>query len=339
MRGMSCWTAYILRDENGRCLVTAEKQSWRNLGRAEDVAGILEMVRRTGIPADDERALDFVNTWHCQAVAIDMIERRVRHFQCGSPLGGAVHTDSFAAWVAAAPVWSGWDVRYAWGGRQELLDAVPQAAPAVALDDPSEADVPLDVPPAALCSRDEWFVAWDAGRHEITVRYAETSADWFQSDCSVISVVRPDNAVLDYRLDYWNVVDWLARHGDSALAALSAEAPYPLPDETAVDRCAGVVLDMAARCVRYWTTDMVPPAAHERVVAAWPGWRTERLPYGYPGHLACTGRVDHDVLSSPEQLLADGWDECLLAHRDSGLQTLAVPADTVRACSIVVAED
>lgn len=331
---MSCWTAYILRDEDGRCLVTAEKQSRWDLSRAQDVAAMGEMVRRAGIPADDARALAFVNTWHCQAVAVDTIERRVRHFRCGPSLHGAVHTDSFATWLAAAPVWSGWDVGYAWGGRRELLDAVPQAASAVAPDDPS----PVGVPLAALCSRDDWFVAWDAGRHEITVRYAESSADWFHSACVVISVVRPDNTVLDYRLEYGNVVDWLAQHGDSVLPALSAEAPYPLPEEATVDRCAGVVIDIAARRVRYWMADTVPPAAHERAVAAWPGWRTERLPYGYPGHLACTGRVDHDVLSPPEQLLADGWDEPLLAHRAAGCRTLALPADTVRACGIVVAE-
>ncbi|MDI2125449.1 hypothetical protein [Yinghuangia seranimata] len=332
---MSCWTAYILRDKDGRCLVTAEKQSWWDLSRADDVAGMVEMVRRAGIPAHDERALGFVDTWHCQAVAIDLIERRVRHFRCGAFLHGAAHADSFAAWFAAAPVWSGWDVGYAWGGRQELLDAVPQAAPAVAPDDPSPADVPL----AALCSRDEWFVAWDAGRHEITVRYAETSADWFLSAYALISVIRPDNAVLDYRLDYWTVVDWLARHGDSVLPVLSAEPPYPLPEEATATPGAGVVIDVAARRVRYWTTDRVPPAVHERVVAAWTGWRTDRLPYGYPGHLACTGRVDHDVLSSPDQLLAGGWDESLLPHRDAGRRTLAVPSDTLRACRIVVTED
>lgn len=332
VRGMSCWTAYILREEDGRCLIAAEKQSWWNLSRAEDVAGMLEMVRRVGVAADDERTLGFVDTWYCYAVAIDMIERRVRHFRCGV---SADFADSFAAWLATTPVWSGWDVRYAWGGRQGLLDAVPQAAPAVAPDDPSPADVPL----AALCSRDEWFVAWDAGRHEITVRYAESSADWFHPASSVVSVIRPDKVVLDYHLEYGNVVDWLARHGDSVLPALSAEAPYPLPDEATVDRCAGAVLDVAARRVRYWTTNTVPPAAHERLVAAWPGWRTERLPYGYPGHLACTGRVDHDVLGSPEQLLARGWDDVLLAHRDAGRRALAVPAHTARACRIVVAED
>ncbi|GAA4984415.1 hypothetical protein GCM10023205_63100 [Yinghuangia aomiensis] len=332
---MSCRTAYILRDADGRCLVTAEKHSWWDLGRAEHVDGMLEMIRRTGIPTDDGRAADFVDGWHCRAVAIDMVERRVRHFQCGMSLHSAAHADSFAAWVAAAPVWSGWDVGYAWGGRQGLLDVVPQAAPAVAPDDPAPADVPL----AALCARDEWFVGWDAGRSEITVKYAESSADWFHSCCSVVSVVRPDDVVLDYRLEYWDVVGWLTRHGEAVVPALSAEAPYPLPGESTVGRSAGAVLDTASRRLRYWTADSVPPAAHERLAAAWPGWRTERLPYGYPGHLACTGRTDHDALSSPEQLRGEGWDDALLAHRDAGRRRLAVPADTLRACRIVVVDD
>lgn len=329
---MSCSTAYILRDNDGRSLVTAEKQSWWDLSRPEGVDGMLEMVRRTGIPADDERAFGFIGTWHCQGVAVDMIERRVRHFRCGLFVRSAVHADSFAAWFAATPVWSGWDVTYAWGGRHELLDIVPQAAHAIAPDTPAPADVPL----TDMCPRDEWFVAWDAAQHEITVRYAESSADWFHSSCTVVSVIRPDNTVLDYRLDHWNVVDWLARHGDSVLAALSAEAPYPLPDEAIAGPGTGAVIDVAAQHLRYWTADTIPPATHERLAAAWPGWRTQRLPYGYPAHLACTGRADHDALTPPEQLLAAGWDDGLLPHRDAGRRAQAVPAHTLRPCRIAV---
>ncbi|MYV98889.1 hypothetical protein [Streptomyces sp. SID3343] len=73
------------------------------------------------------------------------------------------------------------------------------------------------------------------------MRYAESSADWFHLACAVISVVRPDNVVLDYRLEYleyYDVIDWLARHGDSVLPTPAAEGPYPLPEETTIDGCA-----------------------------------------------------------------------------------------------------
>ncbi|MGR7003107.1 hypothetical protein ACU686_42610 [Yinghuangia aomiensis] len=40
-----------------------------------------------------------------------------------------------------------------------------------------------------------------------------------------------------------DVVGWLSRHGEAVVPALSAEAPYPLPDESTVGRSAGAVLD------------------------------------------------------------------------------------------------
>ncbi|MGR7003108.1 hypothetical protein ACU686_42615 [Yinghuangia aomiensis] len=55
--------------------------------------------------------------------------------------------------------------------------------------------------------------------------------------------------------------------------------------------------------------------------------------------MACTGRTDHDVLSSPDELRDGGRDDALLAHRDAGRRRLAAHAGTPRACRIVVVDD
>ncbi|WP_157762137.1 hypothetical protein [Nocardia yamanashiensis] len=327
---MSCSTAFVLRDADGRCLLMGQKQSWWDLTRADHLAEALAAIRQVGVPAE-RASSDFLGRYHCNGFALDLLEKRCHLYVCGEGQG-ATYFDSYAARFGAQPLWAGWEVRYAWGGHEELALAIPQAAGAVSPD----LRPPATSSSTPFFSRDEWFIDWDPVRREITVRESEWSADWQDSPCAVLSVIGTGNAVLDYRLEDEYVLDWLAEQGASGVAVLDREAPYPLPHESLAH--AGAVIDTAAKRLSYWTFTLSRPALHDYVVDAWPGWRVERLPFGYACHLAVTGRADHQVLIEREQLLASyWWDEALVTHREQACRSASLSPAMFQFCRVIAA--
>lgn len=324
---MSCSTGFVLRDADGNCFVMWQKQSWWDLTRADHLAEALATIRRTGIPVD-RASTGFLARYHCNGFAIDMLEKRCHLYVCGEGQG-ASYFDSLASNFAAQPLWTDWEVRYAWGGHESFAAAVPQAAHVVQRDlEPSPSSS------TSLYPRENWFVDWDPVRREITVAHNEYSADWYGDPCATISIIGPGNSVLDYRLDSDFIMEWLAEHGDSAISVLAESSPYPLPYEEHAH--AGAVVDLAGKRLRYWTFDKSRPVLHDYIAAAWPGWRIERLPFGYVGHLAVTGRADHDALIEPEQLLTSyWWNEDLLTHREQARHAMALPRETFQLCRVI----
>ncbi|MGP4027110.1 hypothetical protein [Actinomadura sp. 3N407] len=127
-----------------------------------------------------------------------------------------------------------------------------------------------------------------------------------------MSIIKPDSTVMDYQLELGKIVPFLAHHGQSLVAALSAHPPYPLVHETLV--ASGAVIDLPARRLRYWTPHSVPPRLLADLTAAWPGWSVERLPLGYTGHVAVTGRPgDEELIVTDADLRTRiGWTEDLI---------------------------
>jgi hypothetical protein len=268
-------------------------------------------VRRDGVLVDKVDA-GYFDGWYCQGVAIDLRARVFRAFPC--PLRGH-HKGSLDLRLRTAPVWSGWDAGFAWGGREELAEVVPGARRVIA---PYELEVrPLAELP--LGDRDQWFSAWNADRFELVVHDDVASADWYDSydGRDLVSVITTDLRVLDYRLlpdttGSWTdtVLPWLV-HGPPLVDTLRGQAPYPFPSDEEFTG-AGLIIDLDQRVLRYWTNDYIPVRLLADIRAAWPGWDLQRLRYGFAEHLAVTGRRDPDGLATPQEVAAD-WDA---ARRD-----------------------
>ncbi|MFE6860152.1 hypothetical protein [Nocardia sp. NPDC057668] len=321
---------FVLRDEDGRCLVLYRHGRGWAPRRADELAEVLAAIRREGRPAQElhER---FIAGYHCEGMAIDLLEKRCHIYVCEGR--SAAYRDSYAAGFGAEPTWAGWDVRYLWDEHEGLAVVMPETAHAVALD----RRPPGDGDPLPLSSRDRWFSDWNAVRREITVLEDEWSADWYSDSCAVITIIQPDHTILDYRLDHIYVLDWLSAQGDSVIAALLEHAPYPLPGEYLAD--AGAIIDLTTRRLRYWTSEHTRLALPRYVAAAWQGWEVERLPFGYVGHLAVTGRADHEALLGDEGLLVSFyWDEDLLVHRHSARRALTVNDSRFRFSRVHVAD-
>ncbi|MEU6750552.1 hypothetical protein ABZ914_30425 [Spirillospora sp. NPDC046719] len=307
---------------------------WCLAGESDRIR-IVESILRGGVAVDDDSARGLVDSWFCRGVVLDLVTHRYRFFGCDLQTlqPGVSYLESTAVRVASAPGWSGWDVGYAWSGREGLVEVVSEARPAVVT--PAETEgTPLD---AALTSRDGWFVDWDPIEREISVLYHETIADWFAPATAVMSVIGSNDTVMDYQLAVNDIAPFLAHHGASLAASLLARAPYPMPAEETVH--AGAVVDLPSRRLRYWTTESVPPQLVAKVAAAWPGWTVERLPLGFIGHLAATGRDDEDLFMTNAELRDGGWEEDLIDIRNGERIALTIDPRTLRPPSVRVIDE
>lgn len=331
---MGCWTAYALRAEDGTSWVMGEKWGMWDLADATDRVGLVEAVLRGGMRVDDAGARDFLDGVFCRGAALDLVARRYRYYGCGQP--GVHYLDCHARRRATASDWDGWDVEYAWGGCDDFADLVAETELVF-----TEIELPGPTLPDAvpLTSREDWFVGWDPDEWRISVLHSEIIADLVAPAAAVVSLIGADHTVLDYHLNILKVGPWLAWYGESLAEMLPAHAPYPMPMEETVK--AGVVIDLPARRLRYWTTDFVPPSLTARMAAVWLGWRVERLPLGYVGHLAATGRhnPDPDLLLTYAELREARWEEHLIAMRNTDLHTLRADPRNLRAPRVEVIED
>ncbi|MER5968880.1 hypothetical protein ABT112_03880 [Streptomyces sp. NPDC002055] len=328
---MGCWTAYALRAEDGTSWIMREKWGRWDLTDATDRMRLVESVLRGGTRVGDGRARVLLDGPFCCGAALDLVAHRYRYYGCDPP--DAHYLDCHARRRASASDWDGWDVEYAWGGRDDLADMVAGAEPAA-----TEAETGPDLCDAVpLTSREGWFVGWDPGAWRISVLHSEIIADFLAPAEAVVSLIRADHTVLDHQLTLREVVPWLARHGESLTGTLPAHAPYPMPMEETVN--AGVVVDVPARRLRYWTTEPVPSRLTARTAAAWPGWRVERLPLGFVGHLAATGRTGADLLLTDSELRDRRWDEDLVAMRNTDRRALRIDPRNLRTPRVEVVEE
>jgi hypothetical protein len=283
---MGCYTGYLLRDDDGTCRYAETKWGTWQLESGARRDEVIDWVRSDGRLVDKNSQSRFPAST-CRGVGIDLRDLVFRAFPCYLE---DFHQESLDLRIRTAPHWEGWDAGFAWGGREELGEVVPEARHVI---------VPYDVPFRPLTElpfdeRDDW--PWD--------------------ECTLTSVITPDLRVLDYRLtcpddDIDTLLPWLV-HGASLVDALGEQEPYPLPEEEST--AAGVVIDQDRRVLHYWTGTVVPPRLLADVKAAWPGWDVRRLRYGLAEHLAMTGRGDDDLLATPDDV-APEWDTARRALR------------------------
>jgi hypothetical protein len=293
-----------LRDEDGSCWFTHEKWGTWLIVDDESRSAVVGWIRRAGRPLGQAAAGRFDDAL-CAGVAIDLRARRYRGYPCYTTFSVAGN-ESADRRIREAGVWAGWDVGFAWGGREELADVIPQARPVVAPYRMAH----LSQRAPAISSREGWFAGWDPARLHLTVSDDPCSADWYDPGDAFVSVVRPDLTVLDYRLDTASVgVDDLIaslRCGPSFADRLLAEAPFPVPG-TDVYSTAGVVIDMDQRALGYWTKWTVPATLLSDLGQAWPGWRIHRIRYGLAGHLTATGRRYNEPASEEPAGVDPRW--------------------------------
>ncbi|MEU6780144.1 hypothetical protein ABZ912_13135 [Nonomuraea angiospora] len=287
---MGCWTGYLLHDADGTCWYEVRKWGDWLITDSSALTEVVTSIRRDGIQIENVTPGDLDGAC-CRGVALNIPTRRYRCYPCRTSVPGNEVIDRE---VRTAPVWANWDAGLAWGGREELVEVVPEAERLVW---PYDVVVP---PPerVPIASRKGWFVTFDTDRFELEVLHDESSADWYLQGNHLISVVGTDLTVRDYRIDCtWERTDtllpWLV-HGQRLIDSLWAEDPFPVPLEENV--LSGAVVDLARRELRYWTDMFVPSRLLTQLRAAWPGWQVERLPYGMAGHLAITGSQKPDML-------------------------------------------
>lgn len=301
---MGCWTAYLIRDVDRTWRAYGERDgAWRML-EASERDELLATVRADGWSLDPSPERPFWGPAYCQGVLLDVVERRLRVYACESrfhrPACGWV--ESFERALVAAPAWSGWDVGYAWAGRDELLARVPEATGHI--EPESFEALPLERLPASLPDAEGWLVDWDRAHMRLSFRYGPESSG------GLLTVIHETLAVIDYdcggTFEHGNL-PWLL-HARSLLDALDAATPCPVPSEADVDH--GVIIDCPARRLRYWAAHPLPHGLREGLARAWPGYAIERLTHGFAGHLAATGRRCADLLIADAELLSpNAWGE------------------------------
>ncbi|MGC4948843.1 hypothetical protein ACLQ2N_21900 [Streptomyces sp. DT224] len=322
---MGCWSAYLVRLEDGSVREWEEKYGRWHLTGAEDRASLVERVLGEGRPVvgDPKTARS------CQGIALDLARRRYRFYSCalGMPRAGAAHRESMALHLAGSPGWEGWDVAHAWGGDEELRSLVVPGLPPGPV-----AHYPVEV---YVASRDYWFVGWDPEGRTITVRHDESIADTLAGATCLVSVIDADGALTHWQLNN-TIAPLLAHQGEFLARTLAAELPYPLAAEGAVAH--GAVIDVRTRRLRYWTTDIVPPGCLARMRKTWPGWQVERLPWGHLGHLAAIGQPPGELIMTDAELLDARWDDELITIRNHARDTLPTGPDGLTAAQVHVVD-
>ncbi|MEU8306305.1 hypothetical protein AB0C84_22385 [Actinomadura sp. NPDC048955] len=320
---MGCWTAYLLRLDDGSHREMDEKYGRWHLTGADDRADLVKRILTDGRPVDGAPK----TARSCQGIALDLPTRRYRFYSCAlnMPSAGVSHRESMALRLAATPGWEGWDVAHAWGGDDELRRLLfPGLPPEPAKTEAVEMN---------LASRDYWFVDWDPDAHQITVRHDELIADAFAHATCLISVITADATLTHWQLTN-TIAPLLAHHGESLPTTLAASAPFPLAAEDAVTD--GAVIDLPARRLRYWTTDTIPPGLIAQMETTWPGWKVERLAWGHLGHLAAIGHHPDGLSMTDTELRDAHWDDQLITIRNHARDTLPTEPRRLRSPTVRV---
>lgn len=115
---MGCWTAHLVRLEDGSAWELDEKYGRWHLTGADERVRLVERVLARGRRVTEAP----VAARACQGIALDLATRRYRFYSCAldMPCAGAGHRESMALHQAALPGWEDWDVAHAWGGDEEL---------------------------------------------------------------------------------------------------------------------------------------------------------------------------------------------------------------------------
>lgn len=302
---MSCSTAYLVRDHDGIWRTRWEKYGlWRILAQSQ-LDAVLAEVRKHDCRLE-QGSSQWWSGWLCRGVLIDLVTRRLRFHACQSEIlrPDVGWMESMERAFARAAVWRGWELGYAWGGRDEFVSLVPEAAAAIEPELVESRSIE-QLPDALLQHTD--LIAWDRASLRLHLRHLP----WSQYG-GVLSVIDERLEVLDYGFAWCDgvvVLPWLT-HGPRLLDALEPAVPYPLPHEEEVDQ--GVVIDCAARTIRHWSAESTLPALLAAIADAWPGWQIERLRFGFAGQLAATGRREESLLIADAELpTRNQWDQPL----------------------------
>lgn len=309
---MGCYTGYLIREADGRWRGRSEKRGAYMLRTRASRDACVRCTRDEGFSFDALREMGsaWLGPAICRGLMIDFVERRLRFYACACsfhrPAVGWLESREHS--LRHAPIWAGWDVSYAWGGRDDFACVAPELREHLALE---------RVRPTSLGELETQLQAWDADsllsweRASMELHY--NYEPWHGSG-GLISVVHETLEVLDYCTlvggGELEAMPWLV-HGEALLDALAGVIPHGLPYEDAVDE--GVIIDCPARVIRYWGARPVASRLLEQVREAWPGWQVERLRFGLWGHLAATGREGAEVAMAEADMRAGefeaGWLE------------------------------
>jgi hypothetical protein len=277
---VSCWTAYLVRDEDGaRRMAVAKYGTWMVTEPAER-DGLLAFLRDRAVPLD-EVADEAFGDVYCRGVAIDLPGRRFRCYPCyGEPVPFAEleHT------LRTAEAWNGWDVGVAIGGREDFPVLLPGVSRVVR---PYGVLDGAPVTPDPVPHDEAWFAGWDPQTLTLTVRHDPDSANWTTEQFDLVTVVEPDLTGRHFRLGTIDthpvhpLLAWL-RDGPAAIERLAAGVPFPPAYDDNVRTA--IVVDRSQQVIQYWMTNLLVPARLLSAVrAAWPGWQLRPIAPGGDG--------------------------------------------------------
>jgi hypothetical protein len=274
---VSCWTAYLLRDDEGALRMAVAKYGTWMVTEPDERDTLLAFLRDRAVPLDDVADRAFGN-FYCRGVAIDLPAHRFRCYPC---YGEHVPFADLELTLRTAEAWNGWDAGLAFGGREDFPALLPAAARVVD---------PYDIPAASpdpLPHDEDWFVGWDPDALTFTVRHDRDSANWTADEFDVVTVIGADLVARQFRLvpidthPVHPLLVWL-RGGPAVVEELAAGVPFPAAYDDSIRTA--IVVDRTQDIIHYWLTDSLVPA---RLLAAardaWPGWRLRPIARGGSG--------------------------------------------------------
>jgi len=273
---VSCWTAYLLRDDGGLRMAVAKYGTWM-VTEPDERDTLLAFLRDQAVPLEGvaDRAFD---SYYCRGVAVDLPGRRFRCYPC---YGDHVPFADLELTLRTAEAWNGWDAGVALGGREDFPALLTGAARVID---------PYDMPqtsPDPLPHDEQWFVGWDPDALTFTVRDDRDSANWTADDFDVVTVIGTDLIARQFRLvpvdthPVHPLLVWL-RGGPAVVERLAAGVPFPIAYDDNIRTA--IIVDRTQHIVHYWLTDSLVPARLLAAVRdAWPGWRLRPIARGGTG--------------------------------------------------------
>ena len=262
---MSCTTLYAVRQPDGWTFST-QKYGLVDLSSPDAVHGLLGQTTRVMTTGG----------WLCRGLLVDATQKLARFHSCHHELN---HPTS-RAWersVQDAVAWAGWDVRFAWGGNDELAERLGESAPPLA--------VASEVHCATIHPR---HCRYSAATHQLDYDEEPVLTATFSERPAMVTVVSADGRGRHHAvLATWESAQELLGMGPGLADVVSGSPVWPTIEE---DQSGGwgMLIDQQRRELGFWGIRCTPGQV-AALAKQHPDWTVTRLVEGYAAQLARAG--------------------------------------------------
>ena len=262
---MSCTTLYAVRGPDGWTF-SVEKYGLVDVSSPRAAARLLRRPTREVAPGG----------WLCRGLWVDPDQRLVRFHSCHHQ----IHHPRARAWersVQESAAWTGWDVRFAWGGNAEISELLGESTP------PLHPATKVD--PAPISPR---HCRYDPTAHHLDYDEEPVSYTTVTDAPCLVSVISSDGRARHHAvMAHEESARGLLALGPGLAERLRNTPVWPAIEEDITEGW-GILVDGRRREVGFWGLRCTPGQAAD-VAARYPGWSVVRLPDGYADQLARTG--------------------------------------------------